>query len=103
MYIEMTVFNGTDADSPLLEICQLYGLRYNNYGFCVIETNHKNHDYVIPMDEENYTRLELTIKSYIVKGAQFIHLEAPIYRMKIGGVAFNQDKAKKEWKISALK
>ncbi|MCR4903548.1 MAG: hypothetical protein K6A23_11870 [Butyrivibrio sp.] len=103
MYIEMTVFNGTDAASPHLEICEFYGVRYNNYGFVVVETNHKNHDYVIPMDEENFKRLELTIRNYIVNEVRFFHLEAPVYRMKIGAVAFNQDKAKKEWKINILK
>ncbi|MCR5099788.1 MAG: hypothetical protein K6B41_00375 [Butyrivibrio sp.] len=103
MFIEMTVFNGTDAEKSFLEICQFKGVRYNNYGFAIIETNHKNHDYVVPMDKENYAKLEGIIRNCILNDKQFIHFEGPVYRRKIAAGAFNSGKDKKDWKITVLK
>ncbi|MBO4458333.1 MAG: hypothetical protein J5802_11495 [Butyrivibrio sp.] len=77
MYIAMQC---SDSNGTLnTEICTFYGIRYDTrYRSAVISTEHLNHDYVIPMEPDEYERAVKQIMSAMKEHADMINIEQGI-------------------------
>ncbi|MCR5717020.1 MAG: hypothetical protein K6G23_09265 [Lachnospiraceae bacterium] len=81
MFIEFACFD-VSSDSEYTEICCFYGIRYNRQGFAVLSTEHRAHDYLLPMNRENYDRLEKEISDALT--GQHLVLQGTVYRVRRG-------------------
>jgi len=73
MFIKMQCLDTYDFVLP--EICSFHGFRYDKVNrSAIISTEHTHHDYIIPLDEEDYHKLEQAIWEKISQGQQMIEL-----------------------------
>lgn len=73
MYIAMQC---ADSNGTLnTEICTFYGIRYDTrYRAAILSTEHLNHDYVIPMQPDDYEDASKQILTAMAQGAALINL-----------------------------
>ncbi|ADL34811.1 hypothetical protein bpr_I2077 [Butyrivibrio proteoclasticus B316] len=73
MYIAMQT---ADSNGTLnTEISTFYGIRYDTrYRAAILSTEHLNHDYVIPMDPNDYEDAVKQILAAMASNAQMINL-----------------------------
>ena len=77
--------NGSNAQT--CEIATFYGIRYNRNGFAVLSTEHKNHDYLMPMTHGGYLELQEKITKIIRNGSGGISITgAPVFRVRRGAI-----------------
>ncbi len=73
MYIAMQCADSNGALNT--EICTLYGIRYDTrYRSAILSTEHLNHDYVIPMAQNDYEDAAKQILAAMASNAQMINL-----------------------------
>ncbi|SKB85848.1 hypothetical protein SAMN06296386_10710 [Lachnospiraceae bacterium] len=82
-----------------VEICTLYGIRFNKQGFAILSTEHEKHDYLIPMTEEAY---DMLCKSYVAcakSGAAVVELVGgSVYRLRKNAMFLEKIDAKYAFK-----
>jgi len=85
MFICMVCQDNTEK--TITEICEFHGIRYDNrYKTAVISTEHKHHDYVVPMTETKYEQLVSEI-AFSMKEAKLIYLKnGVIFRCRKGEI-----------------
>ncbi len=87
--------DGTDG----VEICTIYGIRFNKQGFAVLSTEHEKHDYLIPMTEESYLVLCQSYISCVKGGAKVMELVGgSAYRLRKNSMFLEKVDAKYEFK-----
>ena len=101
MLIEMFTKKDFNETDPLPELCELKGIRWNSYGFTILYTNHSRHDYIMPMDKENYLKLEKMLKAAYQKKAKLIELAGDVYRVPRDGHAMCKDKSS-DWAVKII-
>lgn len=73
MYIAMQTADGNGTLNT--EISTFYGIRYDTrYRAAILSTEHLNHDYVIPMDPNDYEDAVKQILAAMASNAQMINL-----------------------------
>ncbi len=92
MLIEMNVKKDLSDLNPLPELCEFKGIRLNNFGCVVIQTNHNRHDYIMPMEKDSYVELEKKIKEAYLKKAKLIELSGDVYRVHKDNYTLTKEK-----------
>lgn len=83
MFLKFNCFAENNTEE--IEICTFYGLRFNKIGFAVLYTEHKKHDYLIPMDSEIYNKFLKSVEKMIDSDVKIAYLKgAHVYRMAKG-------------------
>jgi hypothetical protein len=82
MLLEMLVKKEMSDKDALPELVEFKGIRWNAYGFVVIYTNHMRHDYIMPMEKEQYVEFEKKIKQAYLKKAKLIEITGDVYRVR---------------------
>ncbi len=84
------VFQCIDIDAgrnTSTEICSFYGIRYNVNGFAVISTEHRNHDYLLPMKLTQYESLASQLTESLKNGKNLVRLtQGSVYRVRRGAI-----------------
>ncbi len=76
-----------DYDTVSQEISTLYGIRYNRNGFAILSTEHKNHDYLLPMTKEAYQAFLEEFRQQLKENAPAVEITGgQIYRVKRGAI-----------------
>ena len=73
-------------DNEMVEICSFHGIRYDKLNRSVVlSTEHTNHDYVIPLEEDGYHMLVVELERAIAKGCSIVALEnGKVFRCRRG-------------------
>ncbi len=98
MLIEMGIKKDTNDINPIPEICEFKGMRWNNYGFAIIYTNHSRHDYIMPMEKDSYVEMEKSIKKAYIDKARLIELSGDVFRVNKDNYTLSKKKSA-NWKI----
>ena len=82
-----------------IEICTLYGIRFNKQGFAVLSTEHEKHDYLVPMKEDAFNILCKTYIECAKEGANVIELVGgSVYRLRKNAMFLEKVDSKYEFK-----
>ncbi len=73
-------------DNEITEICSFHGIRYDKMNRSVVlSTEHTNHDYVIPLEEDGYRMLVVELERAIEEGRSIVSLEeGKVFRCRRG-------------------
>ena len=75
------------------EITTVYGIRYNRNGFAVLSTEHRAHDYLLPMTKEDYDIFSEELQNAAAKGAKIAKVTlGDVYRVRRGAILPMEDK-----------
>ena len=75
------------------EIATFFGIRYNRNGFAVLSTEHRAHDYLLPMTKEDYDVFSEELEKAIAGGAQIVRVTlGDVYRVRRGAILPMEDK-----------
>ena len=101
MLIEMHIRRELNDSETVSELCEFRGIRWNNYGFVIFYTNHSRHDYIMPIEKEDYEKLERTIRDAYVKKARVIELVGDVYRVNRDNYNLSKESIS-PWSINVL-
>ena len=91
------------ADVRAPEICDFRGIRYNNYGYAVLVTSHRKHDYLIPMEREQYDIIATELAMHIAKGTRLVEISGGVvFRVKQGGMAQQPGHNTNKYTVTAI-
>jgi len=75
------------------EITTFFGIRYNNNGFAVLSTEHRAHDYLLPMTKADYDVFSEELQDAIAGGAELVRITlGDVYRVRRGAILPMEDK-----------
>lgn len=75
------------------EITTFCGIRYNTNGFAVLSTEHRAHDYLLPMTKADYDVFSEEIQNAIAGGADIAKvILGDVYRVRRGAILPMEDK-----------
>jgi len=82
------------------ELATFYGIRYNRNGFAVLSTEHKAHDYLLPMRDEEYKKVLNEFTDAIKKGANILYVtNGYVYRVRRGAMLPFDDNTVSKYEI----
>ncbi len=96
--------NDHDNETVNEEMASLYGMRYNRNGFAILSTEHKNHDYLLPMTKERF-------QAFIAEFREMLKTEAgaceitggQVYRVRRGAILHVERLMHPVYHVEALK
>ena len=101
MLIELYIKKDISDTNPLPELCEFKGIRWNNFGFVVFQTNHARHDYIMPLEKEDYVKLEKSIKDSYVKKAKLLEIKGDVYRVHKDNYTLTKEKSA-NWEVNVI-
>ena len=91
MYLSFDCMEGSGESRT--EITTFFGIRYNRNGFAVLSTEHRAHDYLMPMTKEDYDAFVRELQDAIASGAKIVKVTlGEIYRVRRGAILPMEDK-----------
>ena len=92
MYLSFTCIEALSGESNQ-EMLTLYGIRYNHNGFAVLSTEHRAHDYLLPMKADQFAELVSDITDALSKAKTGLKLTGgSVYRVRHGAILPMEDK-----------
>ena len=99
MYFSFTCIEALSGESNQ-ELLTLYGMRYNRNGFAVLSTEHRAHDYLLPMKADQYAELAEAIVEALSKAKTGLKLTGgSVYRVRHGAILPMEDKLGMPYKV----
>ncbi|MBR3308057.1 MAG: hypothetical protein IKI75_12505 [Lachnospiraceae bacterium] len=85
------------------EILTLYGVRFNRNNFAVLSTEHRAHDYLLPMKKEQFEEFVVDVRKALADGKVGIRLTGgAVYRVRHGAILPMEDKLGLPYKVEAF-
>ena len=102
MFFSFTCIEALSGESNQ-EMLTLYGIRYNRNGFAVLSTEHRAHDYLLPMKADQYAELVAEIEKVISVAKTGLKLTGgSVYRVRHGAILPMEDKLGMPYKVEAF-
>ena len=99
MYLSFSCIEGLSGESNQ-ELLTLYGIRYNRNGFAVLSTEHRAHDYLLPMKADQYAELVGEIEKALAGAKTGLKLTGgSVYRVRHGAILPMEDKLGMPYKV----
>ncbi|MCR5249166.1 MAG: hypothetical protein K6E50_01015 [Lachnospiraceae bacterium] len=85
------------------EILTVYGVRYNRNNFAVLSTEHRMHDYLLPMKSDQYEEFVKELEKALAEAKTGVRLTGgEVYRVRHGAILPMEDKVGMPYKAEGF-